>query len=201
MNIRSTVLISLFAALIAAGAYISVPIGPVPITLQTFFILTAGILGGRKVGVSAVIIYLIAGALGLPVFSGGTGSIAHFFGPTGGYLLASIPAVYITGIFSEFGSKMYHLLLEQKAQMMRSVIIQSILVTIGTFLGSLIFYLLGVPWLKIVLQIDWGKAYGLGMGPFIIGDIIKMIAAISLGSLFSERVYNFLHFGASHEST
>ena len=200
MNIRSTVLISLFAALIAAGAYITVPIGPVPITLQTFFILTAGILGGRKIGVSAVTIYLIAGALGLPVFSGGTGSIAHFFGPTGGYLLASIPAVYVTGLFSELGSKMYHLLFNQKAQLMRSVIIQTFLVTIGTLFGSLIFYFIGVPWLKVILQIDWGKAYGLGMGPFIIGDIIKMISAISLGSLFSGRVYNFLHFGAFNES-
>jgi len=199
MNIRSTVLTSLFAALIAAGAYISVPIGPVPITLQTFFILTAGILGGRKIGVSAVFIYLIAGALGLPVFSGGTGSIAHFFGPTGGYLLASIPAVYVTGIFSELGTKMYHLLFDQKAQMMRSVIVQTALVTVGTLLGSLIFYCIGVPWLKIVLQIDWGKAYGFGMGPFIIGDIIKMIAAISLGSLFSGRVYDFLHMGVANE--
>ncbi len=200
MTIRSAVLTSLFAALIAAGAYISVPLGPVPITLQTFFILTAGILGGRKIGVSAVIIYLIAGALGLPVFSGGTGSIAHFFGPTGGYLLASIPAVYVTGIFSELGTKMYHLLFDQKAQLMRSVIVQTVLVTIGTLLGSMIFYFIGVPWLKVILQIDWGKAYGLGMGPFIIGDIIKMIAAISLGNLFSGRVYNFLHFGAFHES-
>ena len=53
--------------------------------------------------------------------------------------------------------------------------------------------------MKIVLQIDWVKAYGFGMGPFLIGDTIKMIAAVSLGSLFSGRVYNFLHFGAAHE--
>ncbi|MCD4699878.1 MAG: biotin transporter BioY, partial [Phycisphaerae bacterium] len=200
-NIRSTVLTSLFAALIAAGAYISVPIGPVPITLQTFFILTAGILGGRKIGVSAVFIYLVAGALGLPVFSGGTGSIAHFFGPTGGYLLAALPAVYITGMFSEFGAKLYHVLNDQKSQMMRSVIIQTSLVTAGALLGSLIFYCIGVPWLKIVLKIDWVKAYSFGMGPFLIGDAIKMIAAISLGSIFCGRVYNFLHFGAANEPT
>ncbi|RLC01276.1 MAG: biotin transporter BioY, partial [Deltaproteobacteria bacterium] len=86
-QLRMTVYASLFAALIAAGAYISVPIGPVPIVLQNLFVFLAGLLLGSKWGLACVGVYLLAGACGLPVFAGGTGGIARFAGPTGGYLL------------------------------------------------------------------------------------------------------------------
>ncbi len=100
-KLRMTVYASLLAALMAVGAYIAVPIGPVPIVLQNLFILLAGLLLGSKWGLASVAVYLLAGALGLPVFSGGTGGIARFAGPTGGYLLAYLPAVYLIGFISE----------------------------------------------------------------------------------------------------
>ncbi|MDQ1330177.1 MAG: biotin transport system substrate-specific component, partial [Thermodesulfobacteriota bacterium] len=88
---------SLLAALTAVGAYIAIPVGPVPIVLQSLFILLAGLLLGSTWGVAGVGIYLLAGAFGLPVFAGGAGGIGRFLGPTGGYLLGFLPAVYIIG--------------------------------------------------------------------------------------------------------
>ena len=83
-QLRRTVQASLFAALIAAGAFLAVPIGPVPIVLQNMFVLLAGLLLGPRWGLAGVGIYLLAGAIGLPVFAGGTGGIGRMLGPTGG---------------------------------------------------------------------------------------------------------------------
>ncbi|NQU65132.1 MAG: biotin transporter BioY, partial [SAR324 cluster bacterium] len=72
-QLRPTVYASLFAALISAGAFMAIPIGPVPIVLQNMFVLLAGVILGWKWGVASVLIYLLAGAVGFPVFSGGRG--------------------------------------------------------------------------------------------------------------------------------
>lgn len=88
IQIRMTVYASLFAALTAAGAYLSIPIGPVPIVLQNLFILLSGLLLGSRWGPASVAVYLLAGACGLPVFAGGMGGIGRLVGPTGGYLSA-----------------------------------------------------------------------------------------------------------------
>ncbi|MFH2130143.1 MAG: biotin transporter BioY, partial [bacterium] len=96
-QLRLTVYAALFAALISAGAFMAIPIGPVPIVLQNMFVLLAGVLLGWKWGAASVLIYLLAGAVGFPVFSAGRGGVAHLLGPTGGYLLSYIPAVIVAG--------------------------------------------------------------------------------------------------------
>ncbi|MCK7505939.1 MAG: biotin transporter BioY [Desulfobacterales bacterium] len=82
---------SLFAALTAVGAYLFVPIGPVPIVLQNMFVFLAGLLLGSRWGLASVAVYLLAGICGLPVFAGGTGGIGRFVGPTG-RVSAGLPA-------------------------------------------------------------------------------------------------------------
>ena len=150
---------SLFVALIAAGAFLAIPVGPVPIVLQNMFVLLAGIILGPRWGLACVGIYLLIGACGLPVFANGKAGIGHLFGPTGGYLLGYLPAVFITGLIAKkWNNKM----------------ITDIFAMIA---GSLIVYAAGVPWLKIVTGMTWGKTLTLGMYPFIIGDILKIIAA------------------------
>ncbi|MCP4349020.1 MAG: biotin transporter BioY [Desulfobacterales bacterium] len=162
-KLRMTVYASLLAALMAVGAYIAIPIGPVPIVLQNLFILLAGLLLGSKWGLASVGVYLLAGALGLPVFAGGTGGIARFAGPTGGYLLAFLPAVYLIGFISE--------------RIVRHRIIFEI---IGMICGSLIIYAIGVTWLKVVTGMTFSKAVTIGMLPFLIGDAIKIAAAVPI---------------------
>jgi biotin transport system substrate-specific component len=98
-QLRMMVYASLLAALTAAGAYLSIPIGPVPIVLQNLFVLLTGLLLGPRWGTASVGVYLLTGALGLPVFAGGIGGIGRFAGPTGGYLLGFVPAVYVIIIY------------------------------------------------------------------------------------------------------
>ena len=93
------------AALTAVGAYLQIPIGPVPIVLSTLFVLLSGLLLGSRWGLVSMALYLLIGAIGLPVFSGGRGGVAHFFGPTGGYLFGYCLSAWITGLISERSRK------------------------------------------------------------------------------------------------
>lgn len=150
---------SLLSALTAVGAFLSIPIGPVPIVLQSLFILLAGLLLGRRWGTVSVGIYLLAGAFGLPVFAGGAGGIGRFFGPTGGYLLGFLPAVYITGLISEKREK--NVLMD----------------VVAMICGSALIYAFGVSWLKIITGMELNKAVAVGMLPFLPGDALKIVAA------------------------
>src|SRR4030067_297492 len=100
-KLRFTVLASLMAALTAVGAYIHIPIGPVPIVLSGLFVLLSGLLLGSRWGLISILVYLLVGAIGIPVFAGGKGGFAHFFGPTGGYLFGYALAAWVTGLISE----------------------------------------------------------------------------------------------------
>lgn len=161
-TLRMMTLTALFAALIAAGAYIAVPIGPVPIVLQNFFVLLTGLLLDRRWALAAVGTYLAAGALGLPVFAGGAGGIGRFFGPTGGYLLAYLPAVYLIATLAGNGH--------------RRLIRQTTALVAATAL----IYALGVSWLKVVTAMGWPQAVTAGMLPFLPGDAIKIAAAVAV---------------------
>jgi biotin transport system substrate-specific component len=161
-KLRWTVLASLMAALTAVGAYIHVPIGPVPIVLSTLFVLLSGLLLGSRWGLISMGLYLLVGALGIPVFAGGKGGFAHFFGPTGGYLFGYALSAWVTGFISERS---------------RGFLPFDILAI--TF-GSLVIYLLGVPWLKMVTKMSWEKSLVVGMIPFLIGDAVKGAVALIL---------------------
>jgi len=161
-KLRWMVLASLMAALTAVGAYIHVPIGPVPIVLSTLFVILSGLLLGSRWGLASMGLYLLVGAIGIPVFAGGKGGFAHFFGPTGGYLFGYLLAAWITGLISERS---------------RSLLILDIF---AVLVGSLAIYSLGAPWLKMVTQLSWKKTFMLGLIPFLIGDAIKAAVAIVL---------------------
>jgi biotin transport system substrate-specific component len=161
-KLRWMVLASLMAALTAAGAYILVPIGPVPIVLSTLFVLLSGLLLGSRWGLVSMALYLLVGAIGMPVFSGGRGGLAHFLGPTGGYLFGYVFASWVTGLIAERS---------------RGILIFEIL---SVLTGSLAIYSLGLPWLKMVTQMSWTKTFMVGMIPFLIGDGVKASVAIIL---------------------
>ncbi|MBL8966781.1 MAG: biotin transporter BioY [Spirochaetaceae bacterium] len=167
------VLACLFAALISVGAYIAIPLPgtPVPIVLQNLFIMLAALLLGPTWGLAALGVYLVLGALGLPVFSGGTGGFARFLGPTGGYLLGYIPAVLAMGLVSRLG---------EKRRWWRDAL--------ALLLGSLIVYACGVPWLKAAIKGSWEKALAGGLLPFLPGDAIKIILAVLLAGRLAPLV-------------
>ena len=163
---------SLMAALMVVGAYLKVPIGPVPIVLSNMFVLLAGLLLGGRLGAASVGIYLLLGAAGLPVFSGG-GGIARFAGPTGGYLVGYLPAAFLTGIISEKGKG------------------SPVIEIAALFTGALTIYLFGVPWLKQVLELSWERALIMGMLPFLPGDAIKAGIAFGLSRLLHRTIPDF----------
>jgi biotin transport system substrate-specific component len=161
-DIQNLVLASLFAALTAVGAFIAIPIGPVPIVLQNLFVMLMGLMLGPRWGVAGVAAYLLAGALGLPVFAGGTGGIGRFVGPTGGYLVGYLPSVAIIGWLAQRGRPRW------------------LFDALAVIAGTLMLYIGGVSWLKIVTGMTWGKTLMVGMVPFLPGDIAKMIAAVMM---------------------
>jgi len=161
-KLRWMVLASLMAALTAVGAYIHIPIGPVPIVLSTLFVVLSGLLLGSRWGMASMGLYLLVGAIGMPVFAGGKGGFAHFFGPTGGYLFGYILASWITGFISEKS---------------RGLLVLDIL---AVLVGSLAIYGLGVPWLKMVTQLSWSKTLMVGVVPFLIGDAVKACVVVVL---------------------
>ncbi len=176
-GVRATVAGAAFTALTAVGAYISIPIGPVPIVLQNFFVILAGLLLGPKRGLVSVGLYLLIGAIGLPVFAGGTGGIGHFFGPTGGYLIGFLPAVFLAGVLSrgvgERSSRTLQLFFAALA-------------------GTAAIYLVGLPWLKVATSMGWKKSVLVGLIPFILGDLLKILAAVFTARSIEERFDAFL---------
>ena len=165
INIRQMTLISLFAALTAVGAFISIPLYPVPLTLQTLFTLLAAMTLGSVMGASSQIIYVLLGVIGLPVFAGFKAGIGILFGPTGGFLFGFIICAFIVGKFIELKKEknfFYYFLVGLS--------------------GMVIIYIIGIAQLSLVTGIGIKKAITVGMLPFLPGDILKIIAASFIAS-------------------
>ncbi|PIE43754.1 MAG: BioY family transporter [Gammaproteobacteria bacterium] len=178
--VKRTIYTALFVALIACGAFIAIPIGPVPIVLQNMFVLLAGLILGPVWGVGCVAVYLFVGFAGLPVFAGGTAGIGKLFGPTGGYLLGYLPAVWATGMISKT---------------MKQTRTGDLIALIT---GSVIVYAVGVPWLKYAFAMSWSKALAVGMYPFLIGNVLKIVAALFIAQKIRPIIEKKPHSGDSH---
>lgn len=156
---------ALFTAVLAVSAYISIPIGSVPFTLQVFVVLLAGMVLGPRVGLLSVIAYLILGLVA-PVYSGGGSGLGYLFGPTGGYLIGFIPAVLLTGALARRGD----------AGLAR--------LTLAGLAGVVPIYALGTAWLAVQLDLGISAAIAAGVAPFLWVDVLKaMVAAITARAL------------------
>lgn len=160
-KIKKLVLAALFAALIAVGAYIKIPFTllGVPITLQTFFVLLAAVTLGRKWGTASIIVYLLVGLIGFPVFSGGSGGLGIIFGPTGGYLYSFIPVAFLVGWLSD-----------------KSVQKNPVTLFAIAALGSILILGIGTIHLMFSTHVSLVTAFTGGFVPFFVGDMIKSIA-------------------------
>lgn len=166
LKTKDLALCALFAALIAVCAWISIP-ATVPFTLQTFAIFAAlGLLGGKR-GTVAVAVYLLLGAVGVPVFAGFQGGIGALLGTTGGYLLGFLlTALIVWGMEARFGSKAGVFLL-------------------SAVLGMLVCYAFGTAWYLVVYArtkgaISLATALGWCVVPFLIPDAVKIALAVLL---------------------
>jgi biotin transport system substrate-specific component len=167
---------------LTAGAWLSVPFYPVPLTMQTLAVLLVGGLLGPALGVSTVAAYLFAGAMGAPVFHGGLGGMAVLLGPTGGYLVGFLPAAFLIGLAAQrLGKGMSGA--GRSTGGLASIREISIL-TVGALLAGAAIYCVGVPWLSLFTGSSLSKAAAVGAVPFLLGDLLKTavaVAALRLG--------------------
>jgi biotin transport system substrate-specific component len=157
---------ALFTGLITIGAYVAVPlpVSPVPVVLQNFFVLLAGLLLPVRWALASVGLYLALGAAGLPVFSAARGGLAHFAGPTGGYLVGFLPAVAVCAVLSGRGGG-------------RGATLRDVAAAVS---ATVVIYALGVPWLGHVLDLAPGAAVAAGVLPFLPGDALKIAAVVAV---------------------
>ena len=167
LDARSITSVGLAAALLVIGSAIALPIGPVPISLQSLVVLTIGITMGKRLGVMAVTVYVIAGLIGLPVFAGLKGGPQYIFAPTFGFIMAFILAAYIVGAGYESSSNM-----RRYASLMAATIL---IYTIG----ASYFYL--VQSVHLGNSIPFVKVLQLTVLPFVLGDLIKLHIAFFVG--------------------
>jgi len=168
-SLRSLILAAEFAAVIAVLSQLTIPIGIIPLTGQTFAIgLTVTILG-RKTGTYAIIVYLLLGLIGLPVFAGMKGGFGVLFGPTGGYLVGFVLNGLLTGYILEKTTFNYTW------------------GNIANLAGAIVTLIFGTVWLKFSGDLNWAAAFTSGFTPFILPGIIKAVAAAYCGILIRKR--------------
>lgn len=149
---------------------LAIPIGPVPVSLTPLAVFLSVYILGTKRGTLACILYLIIGAVGVPVFSGFTGGLGKLAGPTGGYLIGFIFMALISGWFI---FRFYD-----------RIVIQFL----GMVLGLAVLYAFGTAWLAFSAGMSFGAALAAGVLPFIAFDLVKIAISIFLGRTIRKRL-------------
>ena len=155
---------ALMAAFTAVAAQITIPIEPVPFTLQVLAVVLTGLLLGPRYGALAMAIYVLVGAVGVPVFSGLRGGLGVLFGDTGGYLLAYPPAAFLAGMAAGAVAK---------APRGRGLLLG---ILWGTA-GLAVIYALGATWLAVLANLSPATALAAGVLPFVPFDLAKVVLA------------------------
>lgn len=169
-RLRWLLLSAIFAAMTAVLSQLTIPLPLIPITGQTLAVgLTATILGSRY-GTLSLLIYVLLGAVGLPVFTEASGGVQVLFGKTGGYIIGFVLTAYVTGLF-----------LEKTSFTLKNAIIANII-------GMFVTLICGSIQLKYVLDIPWDKAIAFGATPFLVVGVVKAILAAVIGIKVRERL-------------
>jgi hypothetical protein len=174
MSTKNISIIALMSAIICILAPISIPLGftDIPISLGLFAILITAYVLTPTQAVISVLIYILLGSFGLPVFSKYTGGIGVLFGPTGGYIIGYLATVSISSyIIHKFpGNILYQ--------------------AISLVIGVILCYLLGTIWFSMQKVMPFSKALILCVFPFIPADILKIIISIFIGNEINKRLVN-----------
>ena len=161
MNTKRLVYCALFAAIISVASQISVPVQPIPINAGMFAVLLCGGMLGKKYGTISVVVYILLGIIGAPVFAGFRGGLGVLAGPTGGYILGYIIIAFVAGAVCEWTKKLKYIV----PFMMLAVVL---------------CYLVGTLWFCITTGNGFISALSMCVIPFIPWDIIKVILASTI---------------------
>jgi biotin transport system substrate-specific component len=168
---RILVLVVLGTVLLTVAAKINLPLPFVPMTLQTLVVLVIGAVYGWRLGTATVLVYLVEGAIGLPVFAGPSGGLAALLGPTAGYLFGFVVAAFVTGLLSGRGWD-------------RSVLRLFVAMSIG----HISILALGFAWLAFGMKLGTEKAWLVGVLPFLAASIVKSALGAALVSAIRRLV-------------
>ena len=169
-SIRKDVVAALFAALVAVFTQLVIPIQPVPITLGSMAVLMAGAVLGARYGALSILIYVILGAAGLPVFAMARAGVSVLAGPGGGFIFGYIAGAAAVGFIAE-----------RKGYSMKWLIA-------ALFVGSLVIYACGLAWFMALTGAGPLSAMTMCMFPFIPGDTVN----IFLGSFLVNRYRKYI---------
>lgn len=173
-DLKSMVLMALFAALTCVLAPLSIPIGPVPISLTNLVIyFSLYVLGWQRATIT-YLVYLLLGLVGLPVFSGFEGGVGKLAGHTGGYLIGFIFMAVISGLFVKMKED--------------EVILNRVLGIAGMILGTLVAYAFGTAWFCYSTGTGLSAALALCVIPFIPGDLVKIIVAAVVAPTVAKQI-------------
>lgn len=166
ISTKEMILIAMFAGLTAIGAGISIPLGEVPITMQTLFVILSGLILGSRLAALSQLVYIVLGLIGIPIFAGFTGGIQSIIKPSFGFLIGFVFAAYIVGKISH---------LEGEISTKR--------IWIASIVGTGVIYLFGLPYMYYILNIlmtqslSFGTIIKIGCLLFLPGDFLKLIIA------------------------
>lgn len=169
-SVFQMILTALCAAIIAVLAQVSIPLPLVPITGQTLAIGLVVTILGLKYGTYSVLLYILLGAIGLPVFQGFSGGLSVIVGPTGGYIVGFIPCALAIGYY-----------LEKTRPTFTHALVANII-------GMVVTLLFGALWLKVVANLSWTGALVSGIAPFVVVGIIKSAIAAWAGVIIRKRL-------------
>lgn len=172
-------LVILAVLLLSLSSYLSIPMVPVPITMQTLAVTLAGGLLGWRLGLLSVVLWLLLGALGLPVLSQGNAGFERFVGPSAGYLFAFPLAAVLTGVLTATLSHQPAWHNAHKRSYLHSAALWK--VSVVMLLGNAVCLVLGSMWLAVMFNTE--VALSKGLLPFIPGAILKSIAAAMIWKL------------------
>lgn len=170
VSVKDIVLIALMTAVlcIISPFSIMIPFSIVPVTLATFGIYLIVYVMGLKKGLISVVLYVLLGFVGLPVFTGFSGGVVKVLGPTGGYIIGYIFLALTEGLFVDFFNEKW-------------------IKVLGMIIGTIVLYVFGTLWISYQSKMTFVEALYVAVIPFIIGDIFKMIVAVLLG----DNIKNF----------
>lgn len=177
LSTKEMILTSLFTALTAIGAFISIPIGDVPITLQSMFSLLAGLLLGSKLGALSQVIYIILGLSGIRIFANFSGGPQYIFKPSFGFMIGFVFASFIVGKMTENNPNLNF----------KKIFLINLI-------GTIVIYICGVPYMYVVLnhllniKMGFMEALKAGFLIFIPGDLLKAILSSFLASKLIKRI-------------
>ena len=186
LSTKDMALVAMFTSLTAIGAFISIPLGPVPITLQSLFVILSGLILGPKLAALSQIVYILLGLVGAPIFSGFTGGPQSVMAPSFGFVIGFVFAAY---------------LVVRIAYMDNSLSTRNI--WIGSLVGSLVIYLFGLPYMYYMLNIIMGNQFSflnimqMGCFLFLPGDLAKLIISSLVGIKILPILYSL---GYTHNS-